>query len=370
MVAEQFDMDRYIGQLEEIAAAAAARIAAEQASTETIKESGLARPDYFMLPVHKQKTLEDVIRYAYVRSWATGIGCRKLFPGFHPGIYLEQHGTASPYLDPLADYLRSGQPDGAWRYEVLTAEDKALPIPATQRIALHLHVYYADLLVEMLRRLSLNTVRPDLFVSVPNTQVADDIRELLKGYTGTVVDVQIVPNRGRDIGPFLTAFGPALVDDYDIVGHLHTKKTADLKDEMVGKNWYQFLLENLLGGKAPMADIILGRMASDPSIGMVYPDDPNVVGWGSNRPFAEELGHDLGLSYFPEHFLFPVGTMFWARVAAIRPLFDLRLDWSDYPAEPLPYDGSMLHAMERLFPLVASTQGARSVLTNVAEISR
>jgi lipopolysaccharide biosynthesis protein len=111
-------------------------------------------------------------------------------------------------------------------------------------------------------------------------------------------------------------------------------------------------------------------MAADPSIGMVFPDDPYVVGWGKNRSFAEELGPYLGLADFPEHFLFPIGTMFWARVAAIRPLFELRLDWNDYPAEPLPYDGSMLHAMERLFPLVASTQGARSVLTNVAEITR
>ena len=37
---------------------------------------------------------------------------------------------------------------------------------------------------------------------------------------------------------------------------------------------------------------------------------------------------------------FPVNRMFWARPAALAPLFDLGLDWSDYPAEPLPYDGS------------------------------
>jgi hypothetical protein len=63
-----------------------------------------------------------------------------------------------------------------------------------------------------------------------------------------------------------------------------------------------------------MADIILGRMCADPSVGIVFPDDPNVVGWGSNRPFAESLRRGPGLPDLPESIVFPVGTMFWARV--------------------------------------------------------
>jgi UDP-glucose 4-epimerase len=62
--------------------------------------------------------------------------------------------------------------------------------------------------------------------------------------------------------------------------------------------------------------------------------------------------------------------MVWAKVEALLPLFDLALDWQDYPAEPLPYDGSILHALERLLPLVAAKQGFRSVLTNVPGITR
>ena len=72
----------------------------------------------------------------------------------------------------------------------------------------------------------------------------------------------------------------------------------------------------------------------------------------------------------PEHISFPVGTMFWARVESLLPIFNLDLDWQDYPSEPLPYDGSILHAIERLLPLVASSQGFRSVLTNVTGITR
>jgi lipopolysaccharide biosynthesis protein len=179
-----------------------------------------------------------------------------------------------------------------------------------------------------------------------------------------------VRNRGRDIGPLLTAFGSRLTGAYAFVGHLHTKKTADLKDPEVGRRWFEFLLENLLGGKARMADIVLGHMVSDPSIGMVFPDDPNIVGWGSNMTLARELGERLGLRDLPRHISFPVGTMFWARVDAIRPMLDLELQWNDYPPEPIPYDGSILHAIERLFPFVVESQGKRCAVTNVPGTTR
>jgi lipopolysaccharide biosynthesis protein len=184
------------------------------------------------------------------------------------------------------------------------------------------------------------------------------------------MEIRIVPNRGRDIGSFFTAFGTTLVDHYDLVGHLHTKKTADLHDGEMVKNWRHFLLENLLGGQNNMADIILERMATDHSIGLVFPDDPNIIGWGRNKSYATTLAHRLGLSNMPEHFVFPIGTMFWARAEALLPLFRLNLDWQDYPAEPLPYDGSILHALERLLPFVTTKQGFRSVLTNVPGVTR
>jgi lipopolysaccharide biosynthesis protein len=244
-------------------------------------------------------------------------------------------------------------------------------LPPGLRIALHLHVYYPDLLPDMLERLDQNRVRPDLFISVPAEGTRRNVQAALsESYSGKVVEIQVVPNRGRDIGPFLTAFGETFVDRYDIVGHLHTKKTADIQDEAMAKNWRLFLLENLLGGKSRIADVLLARMQADPSIGIVFPDDPNITGWGKNLPAAQAVAQKLDLNPLPKNFLFPVGTMFWARVEALRPLFDLRLEWQDYPAEPLPYDGSILHALERILPFVTAKQGFRSVLTNVPGITR
>ena len=119
-----------------------------------------------------------------------------------------------------------------------------------------------------------------------------------------------------------------------------------------------------------MADTILSAMGDDESIGMAFPDDPNIVGWNANRRFAEPLAVRIGLAKLPRHFNFPVGTMFWARTAALVPLINLDLQWGDYPEEPLPYDGTSLHAIERLLPLMLSLGKLRPAGTNVVGVTR
>ena len=369
-VREQFDMVRYVTRLEELAIDAKHRLTSEIESSKDILGSQRLRPDFFLRSTDKCASPDDMVRYGYVRSWAAGIDRRKPFPGFHPGIYLESKGVEKPGMDPFASYLRAGQPNGPWQFEVISSQDAVAEIPSKIRIGLHLHAYYPDLLDKILGRLGTNEVRPDLFISVCDEEAAATARSSASGYTGSLVDVRVVPNAGRDLGPFLTAFGSTFAQHYDIVGHLHTKKSADIADEATGRIWFDFLLENLLGGSAPMADIILGRMAADPSIGIVFPDDPHVVGWGANKPYAETLAARLDLPTLPENLAFPVGSMFWAKTEAIRPLFDLGLGWQDYPSEPLPYDGSMLHAMERMLPLVTAKQSTRVVVTNVVGVTR
>lgn len=367
----QFDMAAYIGRLEQLAADAQRRMVNEAESARVISESKRLRPDFFLRAPHENRQLDDIVRHDYVRAWATGLDRRKPAPGFHPHIYREAQPTSETNaLDPFAAYLQAGQPAGPWHSELISSGDPALALPRDLRVALHLHVYYPDMLADMLERLGGNRAAPDLFISVPDEQVAQSVRAQVPADGGRRVQVRVVPNVGRDIAPLLTAFGAHLVDNYDIVGHVHTKKSADIADAATGSAWHRFLMENLLGGKAPMADIVLGRMASDASIGLVFPDDPHVVDWGANRPHAEALAARLGLGELPKHPVFPVGSMFWARADALRPLVDLKLDWSDYPGEPLPYDGSMLHAIERLLPLVAGKQSARTVLTHVDGVTR
>ena len=178
-----------------------------------------------------------------------------------------------------------------------------------------------------------------------------------------------IPNRGRDIGAFLTGLGERF-RQYDVLGHLHSKRSLFLTDRSIGERWRQFIWANLIGREHAMMDIVLDRMAKDARLGLVFPDDPHLSDWDDNRDIAERLAQRMGIrAQLPPFFNFPLGTMFWARTQALAPLFELGLDWSDYPAEPVPIDGTILHALERLLPFVVQHQGYKYATTHVPGVT-
>jgi glycosyltransferase involved in cell wall biosynthesis len=369
LAAATFDMDRYVSRLQDLVEQERSRADREHRDADIIATSGVLRVDFLRRPEERHEAYTDTVR-RYVRAWSSGIRRRKPFPGFHPAIYLDEHGVQSEGTDPLVDYLRAGRPPGPWDLALVTPGDSPPAAPPSLRIGLHIHVHYPDLLATMLERLERNQTHIDLLVSATSDEAARAATAQLAGYQGGSVDVRIVPNRGRDIAPLLTEFAGTIVGNYDIVGHVHTKKTADLTDGRIGEEWYRFLLENLVGGRAHMADEILSRMAAEPNVGMVFPDDPHVVGWTGNRAGARELGARLGLGKLPENPVFPVGSMFWARVPALSALLGLGLRWEDYPEEPVPYDGTILHAIERMLPIVATASGGTILLSHVPGVTR
>ena len=366
-----FNMKEYVSQLESLVLKVCLSSQQEKLDTQEIIESGLFRPD-FSCQLSQQNQLINIAVRSYVRVWASEVDCRKPFPGFHPGVYTEQHGVVEVGADPFADYLRAGRPEGVWSYSVIESKDVDVSdLPCNNRVAMHLHVYFPELLEEMAKRLSCNQICPDLFISINNESVREIVESKLENYKGNIVSVKVVPNRGRDIGPILTEFGSEIIANYDYVGHIHTKKSVDVEDSNVGESWYKFLLENLLGGDAgAMADSILSSMKSNPSIGMVFPDDPNIIGWSDNYDIAESIAVRVGINQLPDNITFPIGTMFWATTGALRPFVELEYKWGDYPEEPLPYDGTMLHALERLFPLALSKNNLTFATTNVKGITR
>lgn len=326
--------------------------------------------DFFLPPSASAMDPIEAARL-YVRAWSSGLERRKPYPGFHPGIYLEQALGFNKVRDPFAHYLSSGRPPGPWQYEVISKPHEPKNNSPRQRVALHLHAYYTDLLHPIINRLNANERHPDLYISVSSEVSKHAISGVMKNYKGTVADIQIVPNRGRDIGPLLTVFGRRMVDNYDVIGHFHTKKSLWSGDDALGQAWFSFLLENLIGGYYPMLDIILSRMEADNTIGLIFAEDPNIYGWSANYKYAAKLARRLTLlERVTEHFNFPTGNMFWAQSKAIKPLIDLGLNWEDYPEEPIPIDGSLLHAIERLTPFIIEKAGFRVAVTHVAHVTR
>ena len=374
-----FAMSRYMTRLAPLVADAQAITAQERRDAALLIDDGTFSAALWLDP-HERFTREEAIRL-HVRKAASGQEanqyCRRPALGFVPQTYADHHPElgAPPYPNPLAHWIRAGKPEGPWTHPVLVAGAEGAPgRGGTLKAALHIHLHYPELAEGFLAVTAANAAKLDLFVSTTSAEKAEDLARRFAAYDRGTVRVENCPNRGRDLGPMLTHFARDL-QAYDVVGHLHGKRSLALTSvglsTDLGVRWHAFLTQHLIGDLFPMADLIFDRFAADARLGLVFPEDPNLTGWSLDREIARALAKRMAPDMAIPHSIdFPIGTMFWARPAALKPLFDLDLCWDDYPEEPVPIDGMMLHALERLLPVVAGHAGFGIMTTHVPGVTR
>ena len=228
------------------------------------------------------------------------------------------------------------------------------------KIAVHVHIFYEDLIPEFASYLNNMPFKYDLFISVINEAAALACRETFAGRTNLrKLTIKVVPNRGRDLCPFVVAFGPQL-REYDIVAHFHTKKS--LYNEGATEGWREYLLRELLGSSDRIQQIF-NLLTDEVPYGMVYPQTYHLVlyqahTWLANRALAERWAGALGLKALPRgYFDFPAGSMFWARAEALAPLFNAGVTLEDFPPESGQTDGTLAHTLERMLGVCVVDQG-------------
>lgn len=236
----------------------------------------------------------------------------------------------------------------------------------SSRIAIHIHAYYLDELTDIVTRIMLNNCSRNVFFLVSTTSDNfDSVKELFaKNHLKCLV--RISDNIGRDYGPFLTLFNDC-ISSFEIIGHVHTKKSVGLDGQFV-RRWKDSMLSALLGsseksGAINMLDRNLTYMEKHRDVGLLFPDHRHVCGWNLNKlavsNLIKRIGVDIPNLTSLNQFNFPVGSMFFARYDAIKSLFVLTND--DFPSEPLAYDGTILHAIERILPFLSNLNNYRNV---------
>jgi len=371
---ETFRMSRYVATLKQLGEDCVREQKQSLRDLQTIIEAGVFDAKFCFGPDEEERPLSDAILRYLKRSCRarplerarTGLLFRRPTVGFNPLIYASEHPEIRSSLeDPLAHFLRAGRPTGRWSHQVIRPEKAgAEKRTGEMRVALHGHFHYPELLGDFLERLLSNKTNIDLVLTTTGREQAEEIRKTLGRFSVRTAKVHVVANRGRDIGPFLKLFKNS-EHAYDVVGHLHGKKSKHVA-AVAGDRWREFALEHLLGGSHPMADTILEQFAGDPTLGLVFPEDPHLNDWDQNRALGDSLARKMKIRLpLPTHFDFPMGTMFWARPKALKPMFDLNLSLADYPAEPVPIDGTILHALERLLPFSAEKAGYRYATSHV-----
>jgi glycosyltransferase involved in cell wall biosynthesis len=348
--AEYFDFDAYLAAIETEIEAACANAAVNEAQAQRLIDKGLIDREYYS--PHARNAAMAV--RDYVASSRKGLAPRNPRPGFSENWWRSLHPGKDGTCPLIAELDAGNERPRTHRCDILS---KSAPRAAgSLRVALHLHLHFSELAEEFARRLSLADVPLDLFATVTNGKAVQAVEHAFADYEHGTVQTLLVPNRGRDIGPLLVDLREPL-KGYDIVGHLHGKRSLDVGGD-VGARWFSFLADTLIGSDNGVFGQIIGKFEKQPGLGLVFAEDAHNVGWSDNRPFAEKLAERTKPKLdLPSHPFFPLGTMFWARHEALRPLWNANITQDELPIEPLPYDGSVLHALERMLPTSCQAAG-------------
>lgn len=235
-----------------------------------------------------------------------------------------------------------------WDASVVSAiETNSLIKSADVAVILHLH--YGELWSEIKCALeNFGNIPFDLYVTITDTSTVSKIRrDFPQAY------IRIAENRGRDVLPFISILRDIHGFDYKAICKIHSKKSTYRPD---GNGLRTLLIDRLLTSEASIDDIVM-RFNQDERLGLVVPAHALIKHNSHNMTFdavlVAELAEVMNIEF--SHDVFPAGSMFWFRQSALSRL--LLLDESHFELERGLADGTVPHAVERLFCTAAKSIG-------------
>ena len=249
----------------------------------------------------------------------------------------------------------------------LVAERKPLPPiryaawpPAAAhgvRLAVVVHLYYADLAGPICSYLR-NILDPfDVYVTTP---FEGDIPAIFDAFTRVAqsVTIALCENRGRDIGPFLSLYRSGAFDQYAAVLKVHSKKSRYSEQ---GSFWRNQLFSSLVGNSFVVKNIL--KLLERDDVGIVGPHGYYLTHdefWGANRSRVDHLLRSALKEQGEPELGFFAGSMFWFKPVALRPLKSIPEDDLQFEPELGIQDGTLAHALERIFCPIARSIGYRT----------
>ena len=234
----------------------------------------------------------------------------------------------------------------------------------SKKVALVCYVYYPNNVEECLSYARNAEGIADLYFVSSREDTLEIARKCLAGSSFSSVKFLKKTNKGRDISTYLIDCA-SLFDSYDYLCFVHDKKSPHVANRNVARDFFRMCIESMLFSKEYIINI-LNAFESHPRFGVAvmpplnfgpfytsdYSEDPG------NRRHLLNLIDILNLNVlYDRNPVAPYGDMFWCRTAAMKNLFRKHWTYDDLPGEPIPPDGTILHALERIHPFIVQSSG-------------
>lgn len=268
---------------------------------------------------------------------------------------LRRTGTASE-VD-FANWLARGGGRKSAGFPDVWRNHSGIPFAAPSRVGVLFHVYFADLVEEIVAQLVNIPVDFDLVVTNSSGEVLEiDTSKVPHLKNMAVLDHE---NHGRDILPSISAINAGFLDPYELVLKVHTKKSVwrEGHDSLSGsgEDWRESFFADLLSSQENV-EAIFAAFAEDPDLGVVTARE-SMVGpehWGADLAITQELLRRVEMAVEPDLLRFPSGSIYWARGFVLQGLRALNLGPDDFAEEAGQIDGTTAHAVERAIGLLTA----------------
>lgn len=224
-------------------------------------------------------------------------------------------------------------------------------------ILIHLHIYYFYLYPELMDYIKkIKDRKFDLFVTISNQnqKIIDDIK---LNFPSAHIDV--VENRGYDVGPFIEVINSVNLDNYSFVLKLHTKRNIQNNFSILangtsicGNRWRKNLLSFMDDW-----DETLDILEKNKNVGMVCGrnvllndrEDRDEINTENLDNICKKIGFSI-----PKKYSFVAGTMFIARSEIFKPLQG-KFKFEDF--EKPQKNPTLAHYIERIFGILVTSCG-------------
>lgn len=231
--------------------------------------------------------------------------------------------------------------------------------------AVIVHLHYPDTVAFYCEYLKMIPADMDIHITFSDEQVKE---ALLQSEISERENFRIIrkQNRGRDISSLLVACR-GWIKNYEYLCFLHDKKEKRYEEMEDTRKWVRCLWENMIGSPE-FIENVLWTFQENPELGVLVP--PFFMGehittlydkdiWYQDFLLTRELAERMRLQCDLTEKKEPItlGTVFWARVSALKKLFEINWTYEDFKEEPLGNDGTISHAIERILAYVAQDAG-------------
>lgn len=231
--------------------------------------------------------------------------------------------------------------------------------------AVFAHIYYEDRVDNCLEYLANVPAKIGKYLTTSNPNTFEVLKRFIDNADDTW-HLQMVRNHGRDISALWVVDAPIL-KKYKYVCYVHDKKTSGQKGNILNGDYYHYnVWENCLKNETYIKNVLYILSTRD-KLGFLSPPFPiffdykGLLGneWTICYEPTVQLAKDLGINANIDEAKppFAFSNTFWAKTDALLPLINRQLKYEDFPGEPLPIDGSISHAIERIYIYCAQSQG-------------